>query len=45
MFNYMQNKKEEELHALLRKVFIDLPRVVLIRYCIAETKGNRFLLR
>jgi hypothetical protein len=30
------------LHALLRKVFFNLPRVVLIRYHLAETKGNRF---
>jgi hypothetical protein len=42
VFNYTQNKKEEELHALLRKVSYNLPRVVLIRYCVARTKGDRF---
>jgi hypothetical protein len=42
VFNYTQNKKEEESHALLRKVSYNLPRVVLIRYCVARTKGDRF---
>ena len=42
IFNHIQNKKEDKLHALLRKVFFNLPRVVLIRYCTAETKGDRF---
>jgi hypothetical protein len=38
----MRIKKEDELCVLLRKEYFELLEVVLIRYCIAETKGGRF---